>query len=168
MNHDYCTEFKFVKLRPLVENDIESLRILRNKNRSSFINKEEISTSKQKGWYENYLNDKSDYMFAIECPSLRFAGAIAIYNVDHIASCAEFGRIMVVETAPKYTGTYAISALLLFAQKELNLKTITCSVLKSNQRAITIYERIGFRRVRVDNLLSFYQIELETWRGGDI
>ena len=163
MKHNYLTEYGHVKLRPLLESDIEPLRLLRNRFRCYFINNEEIATDQQKTWFARYLEKQNDIMFSICCPSMEFAGAIALYDIDFKASYAEFGRIVVSEGAPKQTGTYAIEALLLFARDVLHLTHISCSVLSGNIRAKTIYERLGFLKLSEVEGLVYYQIDLSTF-----
>lgn len=160
MIHYYSSEFESIQLRPLEEADLELLRLLRNKNRHFFINKNEITADQQSTWFKQYLAKNDDIMFAIRCPTMGFAGAIALYDIDFKKSSAVFGRIVVSENAPRFTGTYAIEALLLFARNILKIKTITCSVLKDNQRAIAIYERVGFCKYASEEGFFLYQKQL--------
>lgn len=161
MKHYYYSEYQHVKLRPLEESDIEQLRLLRNQYRYCFINTDEISSDLQSTWFQYYLAKDNDIMFSICCPSLAFAGAIALYEIDFDTSSAEFGRIVVSEEAPQMTGTYAIEALLRFASDVFKLNTVYCSVLASNSRAISVYERIGFQQISSDGRLKYYQINLK-------
>ena len=145
-------------LRPLLETDIEKLRVLRNKYSGFFINQGLVTAEQQREWFQRYLLKKDDIMFSISCPSMTFAGAIALYDISYETLSAEFGRIVVDEGAPKYTGTYAIEALLNFSREKLKLHTIHCSVLKNNDRAITVYKRIGFQHVRSGEELLYFSM----------
>ena len=160
MNHSYYTQYGKIKLRPLTEEDIEPLRILRNKHRCFFLDKSEIAEDQQREWYKNYLLKDDDIMFSISALPTDFLGAIALYNIDYNTLNAEFGRIVVSDEAPRFTGTYAIEALLLFARDVLKLLRVSCSVLINNQRAKSIYERLGFKLVTVDNKTAYYQLDL--------
>lgn len=56
----------WLRLRSALEQDLELLRIWKNKNKNSFFFKDEITEEMQKKWYQKYLLDNSGIMFMIE------------------------------------------------------------------------------------------------------
>lgn len=148
MNHNYSFEFGRVTLLPLAEDDIEKLRILRNKERNFFNSKAEISPEGQRKWYESYLNKSNDIMFKVvkTGENSGFIGAIAVYDIDFENGIAEVGRTVIdKEKAPeKGIGMDATKAVCLFAFDVLKIKKIVASVLKSNERIIKVDTRAGF------------------------
>ncbi len=90
--------FGSIILKSINENDIESLRIWKNKNRQYFFYKKLLTTQEQKLWYLSYLDRKNDYIFMvlyndvkIGCMGFReINGFVDIYNV--ILGINEFGK----------------------------------------------------------------------------
>jgi len=149
MRHTYEYEEGRIVLKPLEKEDIEALRILRNKMRHCFLNTQIISPENQEAWYESYLKKDRDYMFKIvkkEKPT-EFIGAIAIYDVDDANRSAEFGRLIVdKEIAPeKGLGYDAVKAICKFSFGVLQLSQIRAFVLTDNERALKTYLKVGFR-----------------------
>lgn len=151
MKHDYKYLSHRVQLRPLEQEDIEPLRILRNQNRQYFLSQQEITKKEQEEWYRSYLTRMNDIMFKIaknDAPSV-FIGAIALYDIDMELKTAEFGRVVVDKVKAPETGigTEAVRAICLFGFNELHLEKIVCEVLMTNERAIKAYQNVGFHIV---------------------
>lgn len=148
MQHSYEFSYKRIILKPLREEDIEMLRILRNKEKQYFLSTEDISPEQQRSWYSNYLNKNDDIMFKVvkkEEPD-EFIGAIAVYAIDNKKKTAEVGRTVIdKKKAPeKGIGMDATKAVCKFAFDILNIKKIVAEVLKSNKRIIKVDTRAGF------------------------
>jgi RimJ/RimL family protein N-acetyltransferase len=143
VKHSFALDYNTVLLRPLEETDIDSMRLLRNKCRNSFINSNEISSEEQRKWYQNYLGKPGDYMFSIIYRDA-WVGAVALYNVD--SSHAEFGRLMINKevTGRKGLGVEATIGACKIGFEQLGLSTICLEVYADNLAAIKTYERSGF------------------------
>jgi RimJ/RimL family protein N-acetyltransferase len=151
MKHNYSIVYGRILLRSLEENNIEKLRLLRNKERQYFLNATEISKESQLKWFENYCNKDNDVMFAVEKvdqPGV-FIGAIALYNIDWINKIAECGRTVIDKViAPESgIGLETTRAVCLLGFEQMKLIKIVGEVLKSNKRIIKVDIRAGFRIV---------------------
>ena len=83
MRHDLSLTARTVTLRPLAQEDLEELRILRNRSSERFIHKAQIGPEEQRRWYHSYLDREGDYMFSVcHRPDGAWVGAVGIYDVD--------------------------------------------------------------------------------------
>ena len=150
MKHEFTIFKNGYILKPLELEDIESLRVLRNKdkNRICFLYNEVISEEQQKEWYKRYLEKPEDYMFSIfkEDEACDFLGSAAIYNFNHEYNSAEFGRIVLDKTKLKESGlgTLVTSEVCNFAFNEFNLSQVILEVFEDNVAALKIYKKVGF------------------------
>lgn len=160
MKHNYKIKIEECSLEPLTLKFVENIRVLRNKNRFFFIDNQLISKEQQNMWYQKYLLKDDDIMFVILSKNKEFLGNIGLYNINLDTKTAEFGRVIVDKIAPKYTGTNAIKGILSFAKKTLGLNCIYCSVLLNNEKAKSIYKKLGFEIVKQENDLEYYSIYL--------
>lgn len=163
MKHDYEFAYERIILKPLGEEDIELLRILRNKEKQYFLTGDDITSEQQKIWYANYLKKDNDIMFKVvkkDDPD-NFIGAIAVYAINFNARTAEVGRTVIdKEKAPeKGIGMEATKAVCKFAFDILRIKKIIGEVLKNNERIIKVDTRAGFVIVG-DKDESTYLIEM--------
>lgn len=145
MRHTLHGAYGAVTLRPLEREDIEFVRVLRNRNRESFLYSQEISSPAQQQWYDRYLQEPGDYMFAV-CLQGRLVGAAAIYQVDCAAGTAEFGRLMIDRKAAGMGGlgletTRAVCGI---ALEQLGIHTVVLEVYADNEAAKVTYQRAGF------------------------
>jgi diamine N-acetyltransferase len=120
-----------------------------------------VSPEQHLRWYEDYSQKTDDFVFLIRNRvSGALTGQIAIYRVDHLRGDAEMGRLI---TAPGYEGKglmkKACARLIEHATTVLRLKRIYLEVLQSNERAIRLYEQLGFRAVRRDEPLLVMTLE---------
>lgn len=142
-----------LKLCGVVANDLEFLRVLKNKHKEFFFHKDEITVDQQSKWFESYQSRDWDFMFIvlqgnerIGCMGIRLLSGIwDVYNV--------------ILSNQKYKGSglmgRAFQAMLSFA-KEKNYLPIELSVLKSNP-AIWWYEKNGFNII-ADHLDYFTMV----------
>ncbi|MGX8127565.1 GNAT family N-acetyltransferase [Clostridioides difficile] len=156
MIHNYVSVFKRVKLKPLELEDIEKLRILRNKNREYFIYSDEISGLNQIKWFYKYKTKEFDYMFKIEeinNPN-KFIGAVAIYNVEMKNCTGEFGRLIIDShaTNSKGLGYEATICACKIGFDELKLNKINLEVFSDNIKALKTYIKAGFKEIKREKL----------------
>lgn len=164
MNHHYIIETKRLILRPLSEEYIEDLRQLRNRMNKFFYSQDIISVEGQTNWFNNYLIKEDDLMFSIfhkNNPN-EYIGSIALYGINKASKEAEFGRIMVDKDkcSDKGVGTEAIYALLKFAFHNLGLIKIIATVKTDNNKAIDVYNKVGFIKCGEIKELDAYIYEI--------
>lgn len=158
MIHNYRIDYENVTLRPLDENDIESLRVWRNDpENSQYLSKiPYITPVDQKSWFEKYLLNMDELVFAIiENRDLkRLVGSLSLYHFTP-ESCL-FGKILIgdKEAHGKKTGLNATIAATKIAFEQLRLKHVYLFVYSDHGAALSIYKKAGFSIVdehRSDN-----------------
>ncbi|HAN10434.1 MAG TPA: N-acetyltransferase [Clostridiales bacterium] len=150
MRHEHIIKGDNILLRPLNENDLETLMNWRNKDkiREWFLNNRVITKEEQIVWFERYISNNDDMMFIIEDTTLNLPiGVVALYNIDNTRNIAEFGRLMIGEEIArgKSIGYKASKLICHFAFSTLNMNEVYLSVLANNTPAINIYEKVGFK-----------------------
>ena len=146
-------------LSPLEESEIEDLRILRNKYRHFFADTFEIYPDAQSKWYARYLEKANDYMFSVRQSSDRkWIGTVAVYDVDLLRSCAEFGRLMIdhERTNLRGIGVDIVMIISKFARLQLHLNTLYLDVRRDNPAAIITYLKSGFIPIKMSENEPYY------------
>lgn len=134
-----------VNLRGLEEKNIEMLRGWRNENRKFFFNSEIITKDQQKNWFAGYEQKRDDYVFIIEAPKEVPVGSVSLYHIDLSKKTAEYGRIMIAKKHKrKGYGEDATKVLISYGFSKMGLNEIYLEVIKSNDRAINLYKKLGF------------------------
>lgn len=145
MKHCYSMRGERVFLRPLEGEDLERMRILRNRNRHFFVSSDEITEEAQQRWYEAYLIRENDYMFSIFYREL-WVGVVSLYAVNLKCGQAEFGRLMIDREAAGVGGlgvdTTRTACKIAFEQ--LNIQTVILEVYADNAAAQITYLKAGF------------------------
>lgn len=143
MEHSYQATFGRVELRPLTEDHIESMRILRNRCRNSFVYSKEISSEEQARWYQKYLKTENDYVFSVFCGG-NWIGAAALY--DFQGTSVEFGRLMIDhEAAGRHgLGVEVTKCACNIAFQQLGVDEIHLVVYQDNMPAVKTYFNAGF------------------------
>lgn len=98
-------------------------------------------------WYDNYMKNRNS---TIRCAiTLKdnddIIGLITLANIDYINSSAELHIMIGNEYQNKGAGKYAVNNMINYAFKDLNLNRIELSALESNERALGLYKKIGFK-----------------------
>lgn len=136
MDHNYIEQYENVKVRPLLVEDIEQLRIWRNDTeKTKFLRKlDYITPEMQLQWYKNYLNNPNEIVFAIEEIGTlnRMVGSVALYDIKN--GQAEIGKIQIGddEAHGKGVGRKALKLVTEIGFDKLVLKTIIARVNKNN------------------------------------
>lgn len=152
MVHKYKLEYRNVVIRQLERTDIEPLRIWRNdQTNATFLRKmEEISPTQQLKWYESYLKNKQEIIFAIDEVEKRkeLVGSASLYNLH--SDCAEFGRFLIgrKDAHGEKIGLNALNAILNIAFVQLNLSKVILHCFEQNKAAFHIYSEVGFNVVK--------------------
>ena len=135
-----------VRLRPLAADDLAATLGWRNRDdaRKWFKTDAVIALEQHRGWFERYLLKDDDVVFIVEADGVAI-GQVAVYDINREAGTAEVGRFLVApEAAGKGYLFAACRALVDWCQRELRLHRICLEVFEHNQRAIRIYDALGF------------------------
>lgn len=136
------------KLRPLTESDLADLVEWRNRHRLGFVDSSLITLEGQPAWYGSYRRRDDDFVFVIETLGGRPIGCVSLHHVDRRAGKAELGRLMIGSPEDEGCG-YALDAcraLVEHSRADLGLANLYLRFRADNQRAVRLYERLGFSR----------------------
>ena len=100
-------------------------------------------------WYDSYMANRNS---CIRCAILAddsddILGLISLTDIDFLNQTADL-HIMIgnADNQGKGAGTFAVKQMLNHAFYNMNLHRVQLKVLEDNQRAIRLYEKIGFVR----------------------
>lgn len=107
-----------------------------------------ISLAEEELWFEALLKDENSFIYVIEATTADEAtsvGTIILRKIDWRNRSGEYG-IAIGEKAyqERGLGTEATRVILRFAFEEVNLHRVYLTVLDFNERAIHVYEKLGF------------------------
>jgi RimJ/RimL family protein N-acetyltransferase len=169
MVHDLFAEHENVRIRPLIHDDIESLRLLRNNvERTKYLaNIGDITPKMQEEWFERYLSDQNTISWAIdEISELnRFVGSVSLYNFR--GDKCEVGKIIIDPLAGgRGIGPKAESMCMFLGYKFYGFKTVDAVVNIENQFSIKHTLKTGLKMiienetnkpvmVKVDNSMNY-------------
>lgn len=149
MNHNYTAEYDNVRIRPLNKDDIELLREWRNnKSQTTFLrNVGYITPEMQMKWFEEYLADSSQMVFAIEetVDLNRLVGSMALYDIKETQ--LEIGKIQIgdEDAHGRGIGRKSLVMGMKIAFDAMKIDKIVAAVHRDNTAARTNDIRIGFR-----------------------
>ncbi|MFB3814147.1 MAG: GNAT family N-acetyltransferase [Terriglobales bacterium] len=140
-----------VILRPLEPKDVESLYSFRNdweviQHLAGF--SAGYSRQAMADWVQRHSNRHDEVLWAIEATDTNTCiGHVGLYQIDHRVGKAEFAIVLGDRNRwGKGLGRKISEAVVDWGFKQLNLHKVTLAVLTNNERAIHIYETLGFRR----------------------
>lgn len=141
---------KQVRLRPFEREDAEKYREWVNDPQIlSLVDRvRPVTGEEHRRWYETIVSDPHCVIFAIEAlPDKRFVGCIWLYGIDSRHRYAEL-RIVIGDKQSwgRGIGKEAISGMVQFAFKKLDLHKVYAYVLATNARAAAAFEKAGFVR----------------------
>jgi diamine N-acetyltransferase len=141
-----------IQLRELDRQDLPTLNVWRNDPSviehlgSNFLY---INLEIDAKWYDNYLNNRQTNVRLAIMDTIEnaFIGTVQLTNMHPINRHAEFS-IMIGDKNywSKGVGYIAATTILKHGFKDLNLHRIYLTVLTDNERAIGLYEKIGFKK----------------------
>ena len=104
-----------------------------------------LSLAQEEKWYEGMLQDRTVRSFAIEFEG-RHIGGCGFRDIDKHHRCAEVGLFIgIPELWSQGLGRDALATLLRFGFEEMNLHRIYLRVFAENERAVHLYESLGFQ-----------------------
>ncbi|WP_454953555.1 GNAT family N-acetyltransferase [Fusobacterium hwasookii] len=149
MFHKFEGKYDEITLKPLKKENIEDLRLLRNKkeNRECFIYQKEISEEEQEKWFDKYLEKETDIMFiAYLKENKQPIGYVALYDINLEKKTCEFGRIIVDKTKvlKKGIGFQITKCCCKIGFEKLDMDIIYLEVFSDNIPALKTYLKVGF------------------------
>lgn len=137
------------KLRELERKDLETINSWRNNPELisflgapfRYINKEVDDK-----WFDSYMNSRNNTVrCSIVDENNTLLGLVSLTSIDMLNQSASL-HIMIGDSQlyNKGIGTFATKAMLKHAFNNLNLNRIELLVLKTNERAQHMYEKVGF------------------------
>ncbi|EAF8406851.1 spermidine N1-acetyltransferase [Listeria monocytogenes] len=136
-----------LKLRPLERENLKFVHRLNNdaKIMSYWFEEPYEAFVELQELYDKHIHDQSERRFILELDG-QMVGLVELMEIDYIHRRAEFQIII----DPKFQGHgYAVSATKLamkYAFHVLNLHKLYLVVDKVNEKAIHVYEKVGFIR----------------------
>lgn len=164
-----------VYLVPLKVKNLETYRLARNEPciRDWCRQTGEISQQQQERWFESQDLDKAIMMFEIHSFSKGLVGVCGLTDIDHLNRRAEFSLYIMREHQKTGQAKKALSTLLAFGFKELNLNMIWGESMEGNP-AIKLFKDLGFQETgyRPDFYFKngsylnayFYCIKADQWK----
>jgi len=142
-------EGRNVRLRPLAATDIEKSLIWRN---DPAIRDAQlgwpfpVTVQMEETWYAEALSGRRDRVsFAVEFQDAGLVGFVHLTGINWISRTANFGiTIGAKELQGRGAGKEATALLIAYAFDTLNLERVWLEVPAFNERAIRLYEGIGF------------------------
>lgn len=135
----------------LEEDDLPTTLSWRNQDqiRKWFFHSDILTYEQHLNWFRSYQSSEDDYVFIIKelGSQNKPVGQLAIYHIDWIQKRAEFGRLMIGEPSAQGKGlAYAATNLAIkIAFDQLDLREVYLEVLSDNKRALSLYQKIGFK-----------------------
>ncbi len=105
-----------------------------------------LSLEDVENWYTSIITNPTIKVFSIRLPDGELVGILELTNIDFKNRKAELGIILgEKEHWAKGYGEDALRTILKFSFHELGLNRIGLSVLDYNERAIKLFEKLGFK-----------------------
>lgn len=139
-----------IYLRPIMEEDTDDVLRWRNSAevKKYFICQDDITREEHLAWLENQVKRGKVIQFIIvERETERSVGSVYLRDIDRTHNKAEYGIFIGEEDAKsKGYGTAAARQMITYAFEEEKIHRIYLRVYEDNLRAISSYEKAGFRR----------------------
>lgn len=147
MRIPYTACFSDVQIRPLEEDDLESLRNWRNdrENTKYLRSIGEITSQMQQTWFKESLQDETSYVFAVDCLAgdAGLVGSLAIYDIK--GDTAEIGKMLIGPNARgKKIGFNSMNLALHIGFQKLGMERFLLEVHEDNLPAKMNYLHNGF------------------------
>lgn len=142
-------ENSLIKLRPISENDTDNILRWRNSEavKKFFCMQEDLTREEHEWWLKNRVQTGKVIQFIIVDKELEEdLGTVYIRDLDKQNRNGEFGiYIGEVQSRNKGIGTQAMALICDYAFKQLKLHKVHLRVLATNERAISVYKKNGFK-----------------------
>ena len=134
-----------IRLRPLEREDLRYVHALdNNANVMRYWFEEPYETfAELAALYEAHIHDQSERRFVIEHDVVK-VGLVELVEIDHVHRRAEFQLVISPEHQGKGLAARATRAAMDYGFSVLNLHKIYLIVDSEDQRAIHVYDKLGF------------------------
>ena len=105
---------------------------------------EPMSEGEVLNWLNRKRSDERTYIFAI-ISRYEFAGYLLITSIDRINGHAVLGINILRSSQGKGVGAIVLDHVHIFCKDELSLRKLVLYVRADNQRAISLYKRLGYK-----------------------
>lgn len=150
-----------VRLRGISKEDIENLRVWKNRNKTTCFLNEEISPEQQQKWYEKFSRQDHDYMFVVEQKvgeDWKGIGCMGFRRLEMEATIDAYNIIRAEKFEPAlFTMGNAFLLMLAYAASLFNKLPVQSKVLVNNP-AVEWYQKNSFSIVKTIN--NYYLMEL--------
>lgn len=137
---------KNVLLRPITLADAERFVVWFNDPEvNKFLHRRSMTFEQEKEWINSLPKNQQEFNLAIDTSDGVHIGSVGLRNIDEVYHYADFG-IMIGDKNywNKGLGSEATNLILSHGFEQLHLHRIELDVYEYNERAIKVYERIGF------------------------
>ena len=142
-----------VTLRPITINDTANIIRWRNSDivRSMFIDRTLLTQETHNEWLNTFVSTGKVVQMIISLSSTGHdIGSIFLKDIDPIHHKAEFGIFIGEKTElGKGYGLSATKQIITYGFSKLKLHKIYLRVLKTNESAIRMYEKAGFKKIGI-------------------
>ncbi len=134
-------------LRAVEEKDLEQLRQWRNHPEMMPYHFSHLPVSQigQRRWYESCTSDTKNVVLIVEDKEHTPIGYTLLKDIDHKNRSVEIGIHLDPAFQGRGYGKDAFLTLMRYCFQELNIHRICLQVFAFNEKAIRLYERLGFR-----------------------
>ncbi len=136
-----------LKLRPLERDDLLFVHVLDNNESVMHYWFEEAYEAYVElcDLYDKHIHDQSERRFVAELDGVR-VGLVELVEINHIHRRAEFQIIIAPEHQGKGYATVATTLAMDYAVAVLNLYKLSLIVDCENERAVSVYQKLGFQQ----------------------
>jgi len=103
-----------------------------------------VGVAEQNAWYKNLMKDKTKKKLIVVDKSLKDVGMVSLLNIDHKNQNTEVGIYISPEYQGKGYAKEALSMILNFAFRELNMHKIYAFIYIDNSPSRKLFESVGF------------------------
>lgn len=138
-----------IKIRSFKDCDLLGLTELLNDRENQKLvggSLDPINEDEVLNWLNLKKSDENTYIFAITCRD-EFVGYVLITALDRINGHAVFGINISRLSQGKGFGAIAMQHAHIFCKNELCLRKLVLFVREDNQKAISLYKRLGYKSV---------------------
>jgi RimJ/RimL family protein N-acetyltransferase len=103
-----------------------------------------LSLEQQNKWFDNHMNDQTNFRFVIETPDDGVVGIATLTDIDWKNRNAMQGIKLKKEARGKGIATDAVMAIMRYAFDELGLHRLNGSWFEDNVASQTLYQKCGW------------------------
>jgi len=141
---------EILHLRYYEPSDLDFLMTIRPnpENYNFFGEFEPYSQEMQKAWWEKYTRTSTEFNYVVALnEGNRPIGTVSLINIDYRNKNCEFSRFFIDKKAKISNAGSQVEKLILdYSFLHLNLHKLWCKVIEDNKKAVTFYQRYGFKK----------------------